>query len=258
MPPWLKLLHHGDVTGTNALQHVRALFVVGRPLASAEAVTRHDRSAVWRPHRRAGLRIRKKAGRIPIVPDAAGNNVVLVDVWEHPDPRAERMRRQVTEAALIQAIGRARAGLRGAGEPLDIHLWTDVPLPELGPVEPVLWDEMETGLDGLMLATGGVWLENVTARGQGLSRSRLFTANTLKQARKRAQSPGSGQARQEWVHSLLDIYYRQCTSPAFAPIRYQLAGDRPEARAGLEPAGPERDQSLARRAAGADGQIRSH
>jgi hypothetical protein len=40
VPPWLKLLHHGDVTGSNALQHVRALFVVGRPLASAEPAVR--------------------------------------------------------------------------------------------------------------------------------------------------------------------------------------------------------------------------
>ena len=162
VPPWLKLFHHGDVTGTNALQNVRALFVVGRPAGLSRGGDAEDRGAVRRLHRRTGLRIRKKAGRIPIVPDAAGNNVVLVDIWEHPDPRAERMRRQVTEAALIQAVGRARAGLARTGEPLDIHLWTDVPLPELGPVEPVLWDEVETGLDGLMLATGGVWLENVT------------------------------------------------------------------------------------------------
>ena len=162
VPPWLKLLHHGDVTGTNALQNVRALFVIGRPLASAEAVTRMTEALFGDYIAERDYRIRKKAGRIPIVPDAAGNNVVLVDIWEHPDPRAERMRRQVTEAALIQAVGRARAGLRGAGEPLDIHLWTDVPLPELGPVEPVLWGELEAGLDGLMLATGGLWLENVT------------------------------------------------------------------------------------------------
>jgi hypothetical protein len=27
----------------------------------------------------------------PIVPDAASNNTVEVDVWEHPDPRAERV-----------------------------------------------------------------------------------------------------------------------------------------------------------------------
>ena len=40
VPPWIKLFHHGNFTGTNALQHVRALYVIGRPLASAEAVTR--------------------------------------------------------------------------------------------------------------------------------------------------------------------------------------------------------------------------
>ena len=100
--------------------------------------------------------MRQKQGRIPIIPDAEGNNCILVDVWEHPHPMAERLRRQITEAAIIQAVGRARAGLREAGEPLDIHLWTDVPVPELGPVEPVLWSELEAGLDGLMLAAGGV------------------------------------------------------------------------------------------------------
>jgi hypothetical protein len=36
VPSWLKLMHCGDVTGTNALQHVRALFVIGRLLPSGE------------------------------------------------------------------------------------------------------------------------------------------------------------------------------------------------------------------------------
>jgi hypothetical protein len=39
IPDWLKILHWGDLTGTNDLQHVRALFVIGRPQASPEAVT---------------------------------------------------------------------------------------------------------------------------------------------------------------------------------------------------------------------------
>ena len=55
----------------------------------------------------------------------------------------ERLHRQVTHGGLIQAAGRSRAGLRGPDEPLDLHLWTDVPLPELGPVEPQLWDDVE-------------------------------------------------------------------------------------------------------------------
>ena len=173
VPPWLKLLHHGDVTGSNALQHVRALFVVGRPLASAEAVTRMTEALFGDYIAERDYRIRKKAGRIPIVPDAAGNNVVLVDIWEHPDPRAERMRRQVTEAALIQAVGRARAGLRGPGGALDIHLWTDVPLPELGPVEPVLWDEVAVGTRRADASDRRDLARKRAACGQGLSRTVL-------------------------------------------------------------------------------------
>ena len=112
MPAWLKLVHWGDVTGTNALQKVRALFVIGRPLASAEDVTRQAEAlfGAYIPQRE--YVVRRKQGRIPIVPDAEGNNCIRVDVWEHPHPMGERLRRQITEGAIIQAAGRARAGLR--------------------------------------------------------------------------------------------------------------------------------------------------
>jgi hypothetical protein len=116
------------------------------------------------------------------VPDAAGNNTIRVDVWAHPRARGERARRQVTEAAIIQADGRARAGLRGEGERLDTHLWTDVPVPELGPVQPVLWQEVEAGPDGLML-THGMWLECIPHAAKAYAG--LFTADGLKSARKR-------------------------------------------------------------------------
>jgi hypothetical protein len=66
---------------------------------------------------------RRKRGRIPIVPNAAGNNTVWVDVREMADPLARRVARQITEAAIIQAAGRARAGLRSDDGPLDLHLW---------------------------------------------------------------------------------------------------------------------------------------
>jgi hypothetical protein len=185
VPDWLHLFHHGAVEGTNELQDVRALFVVGRPLANPEAVTRLT-EALFGDYiaGRDYLTIRK-GGRIPIAPDAAGNNAAMVDIWKHPDRLAERMRRQITEAGLIQAIGRARAGLRGPGNPLDVHIWTDVPLPELGPVEPVLWDEVGVGLDEMMFATHGVWLENVSHAAKAYAG--LMTARGLHQARTRAQ-----------------------------------------------------------------------
>jgi hypothetical protein len=209
VPEWLKLYHHGDVTGTNALANVRALFVIGRPLASPEDVTRQAEALFGTYIRQREYRLRRKQGRIPIVPDAAGNNCILVDVWEHPNPRAERVRRQVTEAALIQAVGRARAGLRKADEPLDIHLWTDVPLPELGPVEPVLWEDVAADLDGVMLATGGMWLESIPHAVEAYNG--LFKADALKWVRK-----GGGGSL------LIGSPYRQTTSTSI--IRYQRAG----------------------------------
>ena len=141
-------------------EHVRALFVIGRPLASPEDVTRQTEALFGDISHSGSTATRRKHGRIPIVPDAKGNNTIRVDVREMADPMGQRVRRQIREAAIIQAAGRARAGLRGDDEPLDLHLWTDVPVPELGPVEPVLWSELEAGLDGLMLASGGVWLES--------------------------------------------------------------------------------------------------
>jgi hypothetical protein len=180
VPEWLKLLHWGSVTGTNTLQRVRALFVIGRPLASQEAITRQAEAlfGVYIPQRDYVT----QRERIWIVPDAVGNNTIRVDVLEHSHPMVERLRRQVTKGGIIQAEGRARAGLREAGEPLDIHLWTDEPVPELGPVEPVLRDELEIGPDGLML-TQGAWLRNIPDAARAFEG--VFTADALKKARAR-------------------------------------------------------------------------
>ena len=122
---------------------------------------------------------------------------------------ARRVARQITEGAIIQAVGRARAGLRGGGEPLDLHLWTDVAVPELGPVEPVLWDEVEAGLDGVMLATGGVWLESAVDAVKAYPG--LFTVDGLRSGRK-----GGGGV------SLIGNPYKQNTTTS--AVRYQRAG----------------------------------
>ena len=120
------------------------------------------------------------------MPDVAGNTHIRVDVQEHPHPMGERLRRQITEGNIIQAIGRARAGLRTTGDPLDLHLWTDVPVPELGPVEPMLWSELGAGPDGLMLATKGCRLSNIADAVRAFEG--LFTADALKKARARGQT----------------------------------------------------------------------
>ena len=113
VPEWMKLVHWGDVTGTNALEKVRALFVIGRPLASPEDVTRMTEAlfGAYVPERE--YVVRKKRGRIPIVPDAAGNNTVRVDVREHPHPLGQRVARQITEGRHDPSRGTGPSGATG-------------------------------------------------------------------------------------------------------------------------------------------------
>ena len=144
VPHWLKLAHFGASTGTNAFQTVRALFVVGRPLASPEDIARQAEALTGEYVAERTYQEKRKHGKISIVPNAAAEDTVLVDARTMAHPTAERLRRQVTEGALVQTGGRARAGLRGETDPLDLHLWTDVAVPELGEVEPVLWQELAT------------------------------------------------------------------------------------------------------------------
>jgi hypothetical protein len=67
--------------------------------------------------------------------------------------------------------------LRDASNPLDIHRWSDLPVPELGPVEPVLWSEVGAGLDGLMLAA--ILIRAVSPLHSSFSRFELEVAQRL-------------------------------------------------------------------------------
>ena len=182
LPSWLTLAHFGDVAGTNEFGEVAALFEIGRPLPQAEAVAQQA-EALFADHV-AERDFKIKKGSIPIVPDAAGHNTIKVDVWKHSHSIVEKLRWQVCEGSLIQAEGRARSGLRGELKiALDIHRWTDVPLPELGPVIAQLWDEVAVGLDGVMLAAEGVWLRAYADAERAYPD--LMTAKALQKERER-------------------------------------------------------------------------
>ena len=47
--------------------------------------------------------------------------------------------------------------------------------------QPMLWDEVEVDLDGVMLASGGVWLESVPHAVEAYKDKGLFKAEALKQ-----------------------------------------------------------------------------
>jgi hypothetical protein len=169
VPAWMTLAHFGDISGLDRWREVRAIYVVGRTLPPAESVTRMAEALGGE-----GIRERNYVEAevpIPIARDADGYNTVLVKQWHHPHPLAERIRRQICEGGLMQVIGRVRAMWRTATNPVDVNIWTDVPLYDsFGaneasyninyPVEPILWGDINTGPSGLMIGSGGVWLKN--------------------------------------------------------------------------------------------------
>jgi hypothetical protein len=69
----------------------------------------------WYPQVRRGIRLKDGSG-------------VAVDGDQHPDPFAESVRQLITEAELVQALGRARAVNRSLQAPLDVELLFDTVL----------------------------------------------------------------------------------------------------------------------------------
>ena len=150
IPDWLTILHHGAVTGLDDYGAARAVYVVGRMLPSAAAVEAMAGAITGIAPPSKGYRETK---RELVCEDGSG---VIVAAWEHPDPLCEAIRRQITEAGIIQAAGRGRGTNRTAAHPLDLILWTDTPVPELGFVEAETWER--ASLDAEMLAAG-CWID---------------------------------------------------------------------------------------------------
>lgn len=150
IPAWLTILHHGAITGLDDYGSARAVYVVGRMLPSAAAVEAMAGAITGIAPASKGYRTTK---RELVCEDGSG---VIVDAWEHPDPLCEAIRRQITEAGIIQAAGRGRGTNRTAAHPLDLILWTDTPVPELGFVEAETWEG--ASLDDEMLAAG-CWID---------------------------------------------------------------------------------------------------
>jgi putative DNA primase/helicase len=198
----LSVTHHGATVGLDSFGHVRALYDVGRTLPSAGAVERMAGAITGVQPAVTGYRETKReiVGR--------DGSAVVVDAWKHPDALCEALRWQLCEAALIQNCGRGRGLHRTADTPLDIAIWTDIAVPELGPVEHVLW-QGPTADDEMLGA--GVWIE-LPADAAKVHPELVVSAGALKQARK----------RYDQVHLLIWTYISKCThSYSYRPANGQ-------------------------------------
>jgi hypothetical protein len=191
VPPWLELAHHGAITGLDKWKTVRAQFVIGRPMPSAEAITLMA-EAISGEFIASRNYVQREAA-IHVVPDADGHNAIFVDCFEHPHPFAQRLLRRVVWGGVLQEVGRTRYILRERDDPLDIWLLNDVSVPELGAVVPVQWGNDDPDLpvvgptlDDMMLTTG-CWLEN-TADAKRAHSSLIASPGALRETRSQTKS----------------------------------------------------------------------
>ncbi len=160
LPENIETAHFGAVAGIDRWATAGGLICIGRlqpgprivePLAGivtgrvTEALPEGETGGAWYPRVEGGIRL-------------ASGEAVRVEHERHPDAVAEALRWQITEAGLIQAIGRLRALRRGPDAPAFVDVVNDVPLP-LSVGEVVSWDEAKVGAWAEM-APEGVLLES--------------------------------------------------------------------------------------------------
>ena len=207
LPSNVITLYFGALSGTNIMENVCGLIVIGRPAAQRDAI--EAAASVFADRQIDG----GDGHRFPLSPGGirlAAGGVVETVAERHPDPMAEAMRCQVTEDDLLQAAGRLRPHRRT--EPCWMDLLFDVPLPIIVH-DVVQWNDVKPGAEGDMAAEG-VILTNVRdamaafglsdweARGcVGISNSSIRDSNTTSPARPfRYRKAGPGQKVNEGTY----------------------------------------------------------
>jgi hypothetical protein len=158
LPETIALAHYNAIAGLDVHKDVRLLILVGRAQPGPDAVetiagtlsgsmpvtvAADAAGFAWYQQVRRGIRLKDGTG-------------VAIDGDQHPDQFAESVRQLITEAELVQALGRARAVNRTSQTPLDTDLLFDTVLP-ITVDEVSNWRDpsllLETAPEGVMLTS---------------------------------------------------------------------------------------------------------
>jgi hypothetical protein len=126
--PNVETAHFNAIEGIDRWRDVACLITIGRPLPAPEAVehmaaalTGKPISLPLRPPKRAGGRPQAMVEQEQAVRLKNGADVTLIArVFELPE--AELIRQAVTQAAVVQAVGRARGVNRSAANPVEVWM----------------------------------------------------------------------------------------------------------------------------------------
>jgi hypothetical protein len=145
--PDIRTGHFNAIAGLDTFGDVRSLFVIGRPLPAPAELLTMARALT-------GLPVAAEAGQMEtrgvLMTDGTGTPI---NVRVYADPTLEALRVAITDAEVIQAIGRGRGVNRTTDNPLDVFVLADVVLPL--PVSRVArWADVRLDVVGRMLARG--------------------------------------------------------------------------------------------------------
>jgi hypothetical protein len=152
----VEVAHWNAIEGIDRWGDVDVLVTIGRPLPGAEETERMAAALTGKPIT-IPRRPPKRPGGLPQTMIEQGRAIRLTSGAEHmlkgrvyEVPEAELIRQAVTEAAIVQAVGRARGVNRTAGNPVEVFMVlddtvTELPVDEVvefGAIEPDKIDEM--------------------------------------------------------------------------------------------------------------------
>lgn len=230
LPFGIEVAHFNAIAGLDGFKGVRLLIVIGRTMpnvveveATSGAITglegvktaQPEKGPRWYDRTPLGLRMADGAGH-------------PVDGDRHPDPVAEAVRWQIAEAEVMQAVGRARAVNRTAGNPVSIEIWNGLALP-LTVDEVTPWEKASAGYDADMVADG------------------IALASPADMAAAWPRAWGTAEAARHWLlrstsvqSPIENILYRALNAceasegapPRPAPFRYKHPGARQKWRSG--------------------------
>ncbi|RVI05000.1 hypothetical protein CN200_32120 [Sinorhizobium meliloti] len=156
-PPHILPGHYGRLRGQNKWADVHVLAVAGRVMPRAAEVESIAGGLFYDQPEAVG-----NGGFIGTAIGAyhmRNGETVEAHVETHSSPVVERVRRQITESELVQAIGRARSVRRGGDNPVVVAVLTSTPVPGLLVDELVTFDDLAPSKLELNFARSGVHLD---------------------------------------------------------------------------------------------------
>jgi hypothetical protein len=242
----IEVAHFNAIEGIDRWRDVDVLITIGRPLPSPNEVEKIGAKLTGKPVTLPEQPPSRKGGQPQkmIVENRAirlkSGAEVALPCRVFPLPEAELIRQAVTEAAIIQAVGRARGVNRSAANPVDVYIVLhDTTLPiavdevvEFEDLEPTKIDSMiERGLVPQWGADAAKLYPDLWPTAQAAQKAYRRAGLDVERIHARCRPSDGTQARCRTCPYKY-IFIRTCTTPHFL-LRYQPNGRGQKARVAL-------------------------